>query len=386
MNRCARHAVLATTATLLALCYGQSADGEPERHAVALRGSVQSRQSRIEGELRFEAEGLVVGHERLAWQDVLTIAIQTQPKQDAGTQWIHLTTGDRWCGHVLELRDGVARVQTLLGEMAFPRALLTAVDFQPDLPWPPQREQTLTRREGGPVPGRLLRMDPEHMVIESPIGELKISRAMAERYTFTHAIDAERGPALDELILSDGSTLRGQLDLGPEAVTITRQDAEPMRVPWTHVRALRRQHRQVIYVALLTPSQRIAKPLLAEKLDIALFHKPLRRDGVLEGWRTQPTMQVTYDLRAAALQGPARFRVTLAPTPDASGTTVCRVLADDRELWKQAIGPDESPLHVDVALGAASQLTLEVEFGNPARFPVGVDWLDPVILIEGAKP
>ena len=60
------------------------------------------------------------------------------------------------------------------------------------------------------------------------------------------------------------------------------------------------------------------------------------------------------------------------------GRVACRVLADGRELFAHDdLRADQDPLPVEVSVGGAKQLTLEVDFGQDADVGDRVLWAEP---------
>lgn len=346
------------------------------------RGSAQSAQTRAVGELRFEEDALQVGSKRIAWDRLMTLALENPRQTLVHPDVVHLAGGERWQGRVTSFDERTLKIEVPeLGEVELPVDALVAVDFQPDLAWPPARPGALERREGGPVPSKLLWIDGDELAVDSPLGVLTLPRRTARRYAFDRDEAESERPTADELVLIGGSVMRGRVTAGPEAVQVEHDLLGEVELAWSLVRTLRRRSASRVYLADLEPADRQAEPLLTDALPIDVFHRPLKLAGVLDGWVLQPRLAVSYDLPSDG--GPGWLRGVIEPVPRARGTAVLRVRAGDDVVWEGKVEPDDEPQTLNVDLGTATRLSLEVDYDEPIRFPLGVHLLDPLVMIGG---
>jgi hypothetical protein len=368
-------ASIATVATLLALAATRVLAGDEIR----LQGSAQTIMQRVDGELWIEREGVRFGRQRLAWNSLISLAFQHSAAVSPGPERVQLSSGEHWRVRVTGHVAGMLQVQTLLGEMSLPTDAMDYIDFSEEAAQPSDRTGVLLRRGGGPVPGRMLEVTPEHVTIDSPLGRVNIERGIAARYVFRVSDERLRATSGDVVTLIDGSTLYGATTLTPEGVEVASELLGVLRVPWSALGHVRRRHDRVTYLAPQTPVQRMGQPLVAKAMPMDVFHQPIFQPGLLDGWRTQPKLRLVYEL-PEAMGRSGTFRATLRPIPGARGTVKASVLADNREVWADVIEPDATAREVSVSLGAAKLCVIEVDYANPRRFPAGIDWLDPVVL------
>ncbi|MEX0653132.1 MAG: hypothetical protein WD534_07950 [Phycisphaeraceae bacterium] len=346
-------------------------------------GTVQTAQSRQSGDLQFDDDAVRVGSARLTWDRLLTMSFDAPRQTLASPHVVHLVGGEQWPGRVLALDEQELTIDVpALGERVLPRDALTAIDFVQDLPWPPERYGVLERREGGPVPSTLLRIGEQTLAVDSPLGELEVRRDLARRYIFEQRESPDADAGQDELTLVGGAVLHGTVRPSAAGVALEHRWLGELELEWGLVTALRRRTPAVVYLADLEPTAQEAEPLLVESLPIDVFVERIDRAGALDAWSLQPKLRQVYALPDAvtAEGGAIWLRAQVAPMRGARGPVTLRVFGDDAEAWSGEIAPDAEAEVLNIELGAVREVALELDYGEPMAFPLGVELIDPLLL------
>ncbi|MEX0652660.1 MAG: hypothetical protein WD151_00905 [Phycisphaeraceae bacterium] len=337
----------------------------------------------MNGELTFEEQGVRIDGTVFTWDELLTLKVTGAAGALPSPHVLRLAGGERWHGRVVSYdADRVRFDVPEIGVVELPANTVVGIDLKPNLPWPVERRGVLERREGAAVPSQLLWIEGEEVAVDSMLGVLTISQEEVLRYTFAEADEGASHAEEDELTLISGTLIRGRMTPGQASVTVEHAVIGERSVPWSEVSAFRRRSGSVVYLADLEPVEHHTKPLLAESLPIEAFFRRTDAAGALDAWLLQPESAVTYEL--PTVEGPVWLRAVIAPRRRSQGTVTVRVRAGDATVWQESVAPDDALRMVDVALGTARTVTIELEYVEPIRFPSGVQLMDPLVLIGGS--
>lgn len=355
--------------------------------AFAPAATVVSLDGRLEGRSALRPEGIEVAaadgvrtipFERLvAW-----CGIAAAPPRPSGPQALQLARGEVLQGEIISLRAGKLRFAgKLIGEREFNAAVLAAIDFLPGMP-PGGKAGWLEREHGEAVPGLLVWIDPERLAIQGPFGPLVLKREGLVRYTFAAP---QAGAASDEIVLGDGSILRGALSILPDGsgLALDHPILGALRIPAPEIRAVVRAPEGLIDLAG-------APPRSARRLALIAAAPP---DPAVEIVRCAPTFARALRIEAraevrfalpAAREG-ARLRFLLEPAAGTRGAARLVISASGHTVLDEEVGPGEPSRPVDLALPAAEELQIEVETGEIIRLPAAVILGDPHVVFPVAE-
>jgi hypothetical protein len=262
---------------------------------------------------------------------------------------------------------------------------VAALEFRPKAPLAGmQQPNTLVRVKGEPVPGTLLAVTAEKIVLDSPLGEVAIPRADAVRYVADNRRTPQSAHA-DEVSLSDGSVLHGRLHPGADGLQLEHAVLGRLTVPAGSLRSLVRRSNAVIDLTWLAPQSATTAPLVSAAKPPARL-RAVRGDAAetgpvrfIKGLRIEPSTVVHYELPAA--DGRARLlRATVQSVDGARGDTRLRVRIGQAIVLEREVAAGGKPEVISVELPAGDELTIEVEFGPRLRFPCGVVLGDPHVV------
>ena len=179
---------------------------------------MQTLTGGLEGDLQLAADALAVGGKAVAWSDVVYFVRDEAPGTLSTSQAVRTTGGELWhlqiTGWLYQQKQLAVR-SSLFGDKLLEGKDLSAIDFAAGLAEPPQvAGGVLFRDRGEPIPGGLVRVDPDTISILSPLGVLSLELAAVTRYVLPAAKKTSTR-AGDELRLRDGSIFRGSIQPRP---------------------------------------------------------------------------------------------------------------------------------------------------------------------------
>ena len=351
--------------------------------ALAVGGLVHTREARVEGAVAFRGGRVEVGGKAVSW-DALLLAVRETPVRGlSGRDVVRLRSGEAWVVDVLGLAAGQLRVRSAqLGERRVAVGQVATVDFVRGLPLAArQRDGTLYRDQGEPVPGKVLWLDRRHIAIGSPLGVLEVPRRDATRYVFANGAAPAPPSDGEEVGLVDGSILIGRLAPAKDGFELDHALLGKLAIPGTALRSIVRRGDAVAFLAEQTPKT-TAAPLVAHPAPPEPVACPAADGSTwLKGVRVAPRASLRYRLPAAAGRRLA-FRAGLQPLPGARGDLRLRVLAGGKTLCDQHLPASAPWPALALDLPAARELVVEVDFGTRIRFPCGVVLCDPLVVVR----
>lgn len=379
-------------------------------HSLALGDVVRTRAGRLEGAARFREGRIEIGGKPIAWDDLLFVIREPKGRPPSARSAVRLTTGERWRADLLGLSGKTLSVRLpLFGERQLDLGRLATLDFIA-CPEPANglKAGTLYRDKGEPIPGKLLWLDARQVAIDSPLGVLELPRASAVRYVVGHASAPAPATGEDEVLLADGSLLRGRATPGSDTLALEHATLGKLSFPSHVVAAVVRHPAGVHYLAEVQPDEIARAPLLVLPSSVARvgllnagWEHPARADAgwghpayshdagghgipaCLKGWRVEPKASLRYRLPKGA-GGKRMLRCGLEPLAGSKGSIRLRVVAGDRVLFDKELQPESAWPALDLTIPDGDGLTIEVDFGAKIRFPCGVVLCDPHV-VEGKR-
>ena len=361
--------------------------------ALGQTGVVRTRDTRLEGEIAMQPAAVQVGTNTLPWDAVLYVlfdpAVRTLPLPHR----VQSLNGEAWVGEITALSKGKLAFRfDLFGPREVASVNLAVLDFSPEMaPQAPKAAGTLYLRDGEPLPGTLLWIDPQQLAVESPLGVLTVSRERVLRYVFPAGERARsKTNCSDEVRLVDGTILRGFLQMETHQMTLRHPAFGDLRIPTATVRSIAKRPSDVLFLADLSPESGKSGGLFGatggqNRLVVQRHdHPTANREGFLTSLQIPAQTTQVYRLGEAGASGGV-FHAWLGPMPGARGTARVALLAGTNSLWARDIQAGETLVPVSVPVSSASELAIQVEFGGRIGFPCGVCLADALVLTQPDK-
>lgn len=353
---------------------------------------MQTLTGGLEGDLQLAADALAVGGKAVAWSDVVYFVRDEAPGTLSTSQAVRTTGGELWhlqiTGWLYQQKQLAVR-SSLFGDKLLEGKDLSAIDFAAGLAEPPQvAGGVLFRDRGEPIPGGLVRVDPDTISILSPLGVLSLELAAVTRYVLPAAKKTSTR-AGDELRLRDGSIFRGSIQPRPGKLHVEHPVLGAMEVPLSAVRSVRRDHPRVAYIDDLPAGSARAVPLIRRAAWPRFVDAEETAAGQGTGWPAfirGILVEPKATIRLTAPPGAVRFVASVIPAGrgPTSGACLVEVRVGGKAVCDETVGPADRPRGASVQLSKAGQVEIEVDFRRPIRLPAGVVLGDPHwVLAEG---
>ncbi|MGA2499195.1 MAG: hypothetical protein ABSH20_15760 [Tepidisphaeraceae bacterium] len=338
---------------------------------------VESMQGRFFGRIVFGEKSVRVQDRTVAWNDLVFVLRQEASPSVAAPQTLYMSSGEIWHVNLQRLTGKKLKViSPLLGERDVDLASVRMVDLVPDAGGRAGNTPGTLYREGAePVPCTLMWINADRVSADSTLGILTLPREGSLRYVNVAApTTLPAGHDDDEVGLIDGSTFRGRATLGADRIELQHATVGKLTIPAAAVRSLVRSTPAVTFITGFARGQMqtigVTGPSALPALAAA---EPA---GCLHQITLQPRTIVRYPLS----QPGATLRLAQQSVAGTRGDALIRVRAGEKVLLEQKVTPADGPGVATLDLGAAKELTIEVDFASAPRFPCGVAWLDPVLI------
>jgi hypothetical protein len=338
---------------------------------------VESRQGRFFGPVSLGEKAVKVQDRMVAWDDIVFVVRQEARPSVAAPQTLYLASGEVWHVHLQRLTGKKLKViSSLLGDRDVDLAAVRMIDLVPDAGGRAGDAPGMLYREGAePVPCTLMWIDATRVSADSTLGILTLPREGSLRFVSTIAPTTRpAGGDDDEVCLIDGSTFRGRATPGADRIQLEHAAMGKLTVPSAAVRSVVRGMPGVTFINAFSSQQMQTTGVAGSSVlpSAAISDAP----GCMHQIVLQPRTMIRYPLPQAG----GTLRLTQQSIAGSRGDAVVRIRSGDQTLLDQKVTPADAPGVVTLELGAAKELTIEVDFASVPRFPCGVAWLDPVLI------
>jgi hypothetical protein len=325
-----------------------------------------------------------IGSRTIPWASVMLLAREPVAPVARATQFAQLKNGERVMGALVSLDGGVLKLESpLFGACAFPTGDVARIGFRGPESTPEALETHCAYRETErPVPGALLSMSAEKLALDTPLGALELARKGLLVYAFADGVPTPLKPGEAELVLRDGSVVRGPAAVSGNAATIAHAILGSRKVPAAAVVAMKQAVDGAVFLADLPPESARSRSALSDEESREACFSVARglpfRGGAVQEVRLEPRTTVTYRLQAAP-DKPLALRAVLRPVQEARGKAVLRIRRNDETVGEWTVAPGVGPGTIRAVLPGGGRLTLDVDFASDRLFPCGVILEDPVL-------
>ncbi|MFI5378029.1 MAG: hypothetical protein ACHRHE_01870 [Tepidisphaerales bacterium] len=337
---------------------------------------VDGKQGRFLGRLAFGEKAVKVGARIVPWDDILFVLRQEASPTVAAPQTLYMSSGEVWHVDLQRLTGKKLKViSPTLGERDVDLASVRMIDLVPDVAGRAGTTPGMLYRDGAePVPCTLMWIDATRVSADSTLGILTLPRDGSLRYVNIAApTTLPAGHGDDEVGLIDGSTFRGRATLAADRIELEHGIMGKLTIPAAAVRSLVRATPGITTITGFAPGQIQTIGITGPS---ALPLAASETSGCMHQITLQPRTTVRYPLS----QPGGTLRLTQQSIAGARADALIRVRTGEKTLLEQKVTPADVPGVVTLDLGAASELTIEVDFASAPRFPCGVAWLDPVLI------
>jgi hypothetical protein len=346
-------------------------------------GVVQTATERLEGKVTIEVEGVTIEGKKVPWDGVVRLLNDTKEPIAPRPQQVHLQNGEVWPCEIRRLAEKRLSIRSsLFGEMQVNVSRLAAIDFAPvpkgQTPGQNWKAKTLYRAKCDPIPGTLLRLDGDQLGIDSPLGEINLPRDGLVRYCWT-GVPATFEDDVDEVGLTDGTILRGRLEVSDNALRLDHPVLGPVKLATKRVHSVVRHRPELWDLTELAPKSVRTSPLTGGDAPAPMCCT-VRGDGselFVKGLRIEPKTVVCFALPKTS-EKMVKLRALLVPINGGSGDVRVRIRSGKEERLHQEVKAGDEPKAVTVEIPADDEsVEIEVDFGKVLRFPSGVVIGDP---------
>lgn len=338
---------------------------------------------------------------KLALSDVRAISLSSGGGSRDGTESVFLSCGStvHGTGVVLTEEEEVTFLTTGGSEASFPIDAVLGIRFLPE------RKDSLFERnlagKGDPdhdrvyVPqGSELRelsglvdtLSADQVSIDRSGALVEVPRAKVYGLLFAKALTPDLDGLNAQVLLSDGSTVRGKISGLKEGVlSLAMVEKSTLSLPLRAVQNIRLQPPNLVYISDLEPESAVVQPVVAPT-------REWRRDrNVLDG-----SLQLGRQVFEKGLGLAGGTRLTFA-NPDETYATLtalvgidagrgkrgdCEaiVLGDGQELVRKRLRGGEKPIALNVDVSSVSSVVLYVEPGEDYDLSDHVNWCEAAFI------
>jgi len=349
-------------------------------------GVVQTLTARLEGKVVLDKDHIAIGEKKIPWAEVLYLLPDSATRTVVHSQRVVLKSGETWAVELLALADGKLEVRSdLFGVKKIDVGLISSIDFRiPPGAATERKTGTLYRVKGEPVRGKLLAITKDKAVVDSAVGELEFARPTLAGYRFAD-VAASTSKGEDEVVLVDGSVLRGKLALAADGLKLEHAVLGPVALPAAALRSVVRHPAQMLDLIELTPqSVQTTLVLATEKSNSTLrtILSPERESArFIKGLVCEPKTEIVYKLpKMDGKKG--RLRALLGPIAGAQGDVRVKIQAGKKVLVDRELVASAKVEMIELDVMGGDELAISVDFGARLRFPCGIVLGDPHVLWE----
>jgi hypothetical protein len=233
-------------------------------------------------------------------------------------------------------------------------------------------------------------MDERRLGIDTPLGVLTLEREGLSRYVFAEAKRPPDPGVSDEILLVDGTLLRGRLERTDGAWRLDHALLGEVTLPDSAVRAVRRAANGVVDLTAVRPLSVATQPLIAGPVrDDGLRVLGLDRDDegemgdppFVRALRIEPETTVRYPFPTTP-RGPLVLRVLLAPAGRSRGDVKVKLRSGERTVLEREISSETPSEWIEVELPVSEEVVLEARFGARLLFPCAMILGEPHLLLR----
>ena len=333
-----------------------------------------TRDGRREGRLQWREGTLCLDGRPIPLESIKSIQLVRKGVRHLTPHAVGFRNGEFWFASIMTLTDGKLQVSSpLLGTRDLEFASIASLEFSPKSDASSaNRPGVLYRTSGRPLPGKLLWIKKDNIVVDSPVGIVPLPRKGLFRYVIPGVKASAIDDTTDEVGLSDGSIFRGTVRLENGKILLTHPVLKELSIPWDNLHYMVRAGNGISWLADL---KRISAESIGPLGKVPSVVEPdsSRTDSrFLSTMRVSPQTVLRYRLAGPNSNGKREFRAVLSPIPGSRGDATVILSASGREFYRQDLSSTAPSKTLKLPLPAGDALELRVEFGKRLAYPCGI--------------
>lgn len=339
--------------------------------------TMQTLTGRARGPMVIKGDKLTMGGREVPIASMLSATRDGGQIASTTKQAIRLVNGELWRVTLDSFeKDAIVVSGPLFGKREVPLKQVASIEFDTSVV-PSGKEQagTLYRRSGEPIPGKLIRIREKDVALDCVLGIVLIPRGLVTRFVLVPASDLSRTDSSTEIGLSDGSIIRGTLQIGESSIAVAHKILGTIKLDMSTILSIRNTPVGVTWLG--SPDGESLKcigPMGSSPLPTVI------KSDFSRSIRMMPRTVATYIVPKEIREKESLFRAELAPIPAGRGDVEINVSAAGKVVWKKTMNVMSEPAAVSVNLPACSDFSIEVAFGGRVAIPCGVEWRDAHML------
>ncbi len=332
----------------------------------------------MKGELAPRGDQLTVGGKVVPLQTLLSLNNAGAASGSAVGWGVRLRNGELWPGLIQGYANGSVQVESTFGLREVKLSEISTLIFDGSVPVVAEAPDTLYRRGGDPIPGKLVWIRQKDIAVDCLLGILPVPREQLAHFV-VQPVNATAGSGLVEFGLVDGSILYCKtLNIKNGRFQVQHPVLGELKLGLNQIAYLRRRTPDTVWLAKPTRTKAVGL--------VGAGVQPVLRDAGQAGGqvfqqalRLSALSSATYDLPPAMRQG-ATLRGTLAPLPNLRAKLNVSLQAAGRTILQTTLAAGSDPVEVDLRLPPCQDFSIAVAYDGRVAVPCGVDWLDAHLL------
>jgi hypothetical protein len=359
-------------------------------------GVVVTAKETFTGTILFGPNIVIVGDKEIPFADVFYLRADPSKGKPLCPNLVRMKSGEVWAGEIVAASSKKVEIRCdWLGVQSLEIDAITFLEFAPNVPTTGETKvQTLYRKLGRPLPGKLMWIEKDAIGLDSPLGSVTVKRDGLVRYALADKPNAFPIAEQDEVGLSDGNVLRGELELDGLSRSSHREPGNARTgkvvlrhtaggtatIPAHSVAYIIRHNPSILEFTEISPQIiEVGSGELAKGKQTTL-PRSLAAESPIHAMRIEPKMTIRYALPARDGKK-LRFRAMLKPIGTARGDTQIKLTVGNQTVLDKTISASDDPTPLDVQLPEGDSLTIDVDFGPLLRYPCGVILEDAYLIL-----
>ena len=345
---------------------------------------------RLRGKFSWSGEELYLGDRRLDPASVRSLSLgacQSDAQSTSGC--IIFRNGERWQCEIESLAKGKISIRGSL--LSLPKEIelssVRSIHFGPVSASDTKsvfRSGMLYRATGSPVPGKILWIRKDDLIMKSALGIFPVSRQGLLAYVFPDSPIKRPSADLDEVGLKDGSLFFGKVRIDSEKVVLERSGQQPLHVSWQKLHYLIRSGKDTFWLNGLASSSKESLGPLGPDEGVRSIDYRRASEPSLFAIRVLPRTKLSYRIPTGFPADKTLLQTHLAPLPNSRGAVTFTLSIGGKEFFRKKLAPGSISEKLSIPLPKGDELTVGVDFEERIVYPCGVDMHDAHFAVADA--
>lgn len=336
-------------------------------------GSVKTASGMTNGKVEFVGGVLKVAGQPVDLGNIIELDTGVAAKASDASSRVQLNNGDLLAGEITGIKeDKLTLTQPTLGPLDLKLDHVAQAIFMPG-DTVQAKPGTLVQIDNRKIPGKLKWIREDNIALDCALGLVPLPRTRVRSFVFS--IMKEASGASNRIVLADGSVLSGKLAVDDKGLILKHALLGNLTLDLKQVARITRHMSKVLNLTELQGKviKQIGPIPPPSPQTINSASGPVLRmfPGTVTRY-TLPTSDKPRRLRA---------ELTSLPSTQASVKVTVRINGKAKDF---SIAPGAVPQPVDLDLGSAKVLEIQVDASQTIAFPSGVEWHNTLIMEASA--